>query len=381
MGLFDGQPSAEVQLLQRQNQITAESSKQHQGLLMELLAQMMLLNQQLGREMIEESQVVTFNNNPMPISTRPGLPYTGCYVADAFSGKKLMIDGKGGAGYSITLAAGWNQLNIDSESSIYTETAGDTVTVMFVWCNQNRNVSTTVVQNGGSVQATIVGTPTFQPVDSTGASFFTSGNPGYTETSIMGSNAINAALKMLTTSNTATPLPAVSCREITLIGLKKNGGTVYVGGSDVLHVDAPSTAPSLATSTTGGSLPAATYYVKFTWVTANGETVASPEASITTTGTTSTITSTISSLPAGVTSANMYIATSSNSETKQGSTTSTTYTQSAALVAGSALPVADTASKYGAALDPKDSETFAINNAGLLYIFGAAGDGVSYVAV
>jgi hypothetical protein len=104
----------------------------------------------------------------------------------------------------------------------------------------------------------------------------------------------------------------------------------------------PNTTPSLTTATTGGSLAAATYYVKYTWVNANGETLASPEASITTTGSTSTITVTIPSLPTNVTSANIYISTATGTETKQGSTTSTTYTQSAALATGLSLPIYNT---------------------------------------
>lgn len=88
-----------------------------------------------------------------------------------------------------------------------------------------------------------------------------------------GSNAVNANVVSIATSNTAQQLSAVSCREITLIAQKGNSAPVYVGGSTVT----------------------------------------------------------------------------------------------------------DTA--YGIELDPKDSFTFKVDNANLLYIYGAAGDGVSYVAV
>jgi hypothetical protein len=104
----------------------------------------------------------------------------------------------------------------------------------------------------------------------------------------------------------------------------------------------PSAAPTLATATTGGLLPAATYYVVYTWVNAVGETLVSAEANIVTTGSTSTITVTIPALPSGATSANIYISTATGTETKQGSTATTTYTQTAALVAGAAKPVANT---------------------------------------
>lgn len=52
----------------------------------------------------------------------------------------------------------------------------------------------------------------------------------------------------------------------------------------------PSSAPTLATATTGGTVAAGTYQVVVTYVSATGETVASSSASITTTGSTSTIT-------------------------------------------------------------------------------------------
>ncbi len=105
-------------------------------------------------------------------------------------------------------------------------------------------------------------------------------------------------------------------------------------------------ASNITTATTGGSLTAATYYVKYTWVTSFGETQASPERSIVVpTGTsTNTITVTLPAFPANVTSANIYISTATGTETKQGSTATTTYTQTAALVAGSGQPSSNTAS-------------------------------------
>lgn len=126
-------------------------------------------------------------------------------------------------------------------------------------------------------------------------------------------------------------------------------GTGLVTGVRPSAIANPASAPTLATATTGGSLAAATYYVKYTWVNINGETVGSGETSVTTTGTTSTVTVTLPAFPVGVTSANVYISTSTGTETKQGSTTTTTYTQTAALAAGSALPTNNTT---GAGLTP-----------------------------
>jgi hypothetical protein len=114
----------------------------------------------------------------------------------------------------------------------------------------------------------------------------------------------------------------------------------------------PATSPTLSTAATGGSIAGGiTVYCKYTWTNANGETQASPEASISIpSGTsTNTVTVTIPSLPAGITSANIYMSTSTGTETKQGSTTGTTYTQSAALGSGASLPATNTAS-YNAPL-------------------------------
>lgn len=72
----------------------------------------------------------------------------------------------------------------------------------------------------------------------------------------------------------------------------------------------PTTAPTLATATTGGTVAAGTYQVVVTYVSATGETVASSSASITTTGSTSTITVTTpaaNGVPGGATGWNAYI--------------------------------------------------------------------------
>lgn len=112
-----------------------------------------------------------------------------------------------------------------------------------------------------------------------------------------------------------------------------------IAGSSVT-IPVPTATPTLSTATTGGLLAAGTYYVVYTWVTAKGESFSSPENSIVIPAGTSTntITVTIPSFPSGATSANIYISTATGTETKQGSTSSTTYTQTAALVAGVAQP-------------------------------------------
>jgi|SRR5579859_7182854 len=69
-------------------------------------------------------------------------------------------------------------------------------------------------------------------------------------------------------------------------GGSDNNGGGFRGGSTLA---APS-APSLSTATTGGTIAAGTYFFVVTYLDGNGETSQSAESSITTTGTTSTIT-------------------------------------------------------------------------------------------
>lgn len=96
--------------------------------------------------------------------------------------------------------------------------------------------------------------------------------------------------------------------------------------------------------------PAGTYYVKYTWVDASGETLASPEASLITDDK-NKLNITLPAFPSGVTSANIYISTATGTETLQGSTTSTEYAQKSAITTGTALPSTSTA----AAADPAET--------------------------
>ena len=113
-------------------------------------------------------------------------------------------------------------------------------------------------------------------------------------------------------------------------------------------------APSPSTAATGGTIAAGTYYFVITYVSPTGETVASAQGSVTTTGTTSTIT--IPSPPAstGATGWNAYGGTTSGSGwLLQGATNSigTALTLLAPLATGtSAPPTMGTALAVGAVL-------------------------------
>lgn len=109
--------------------------------------------------------------------------------------------------------------------------------------------------------------------------------------------------------------------------------------------------PALSNSSTGGSIPAGTYYVKMTWVTANGESLPfhTSEPNTTTTGTTSTITATnqTGTWPSGVTGINVYIGNASGQESLQATITGVSTGGSVtltSLVAGKGVPMYNTTS-------------------------------------
>lgn len=87
-------------------------------------------------------------------------------------------------------------------------------------------------------------------------------------------------------------------------------GTDLFGSQLVVAVDAalaPPTAPSLSTAASGGTVAAGTYGAEITYVNDNGETVASAPASVTTTGSTSTITISSPAAVAGATGWYAYV--------------------------------------------------------------------------
>lgn len=101
-------------------------------------------------------------------------------------------------------------------------------------------------------------------------------------------------------------------------------------------------APTVTASGTGSTLPAGTYFVTYTWVNSNGATTKSAESSVTTIAGQNVVV-TIPALPFGATRADIYIGTTTGTGTLQGNTTTTSYTKSNALVAGSAFPASNTA--------------------------------------
>jgi hypothetical protein len=114
--------------------------------------------------------------------------------------------------------------------------------------------------------------------------------------------------------------------------------------AEAAHSHAATASTSAATlSAVAGSatLPTGTYYVKYTYVTDRGETAASAESSLAITlGQNLQIV--VPALPSHASSINIYISSSTNTETLQVNTTSTTYDQSLPLVTGVAYPTTTT---------------------------------------
>lgn len=122
--------------------------------------------------------------------------------------------------------------------------------------------------------------------------------------------------------------------------------TISVGGTT--EPSAPLTSPAAPTlgSTAGGSLGATTYYVKITYVGPTGETLGSTEANLAVAAN-NVLTVTSPSALTGATGWNVYVSTTTNTETKQNGGTpiaiGTNWTEpTSGLVAGSALPGSNT---------------------------------------
>lgn len=108
---------------------------------------------------------------------------------------------------------------------------------------------------------------------------------------------------------------------------------------NVVGLPDPLTTPIMATNTGSGTLPAGTYYVKIAYTGTPGDSIASPEGTVSLSGTGTVIVNAPTVQPASATGYKVYIGTTSGSETLQGTVTGwTNYSQSSALSAGSNPP-------------------------------------------
>ncbi len=143
----------------------------------------------------------------------------------------------------------------------------------------------------------------------------------------------------------------------------------------------PTAAPSVSTATTGGSIAAGTYYLGYTYTTAAGQTVLSPTAAVTTTGTTSTITLTTPALPSGCTGITAYEGAAANATILALASTTNTATLTTLPSGSLPAPVTNTA----VAGDPwsKDFPIVAVNplDASLFGLTGVATPATDATAV
>ncbi|WP_054028138.1 hypothetical protein [Bacillus sp. FJAT-28004] len=123
-----------------------------------------------------------------------------------------------------------------------------------------------------------------------------------------------------------------------------NGFVHFIAYADAAGPIAnPTTAPVLSASGTGSGLAAGTYYVHYAFLAdANGETIRSPEASITITSG-QNINVTVPAMPFGTRQTNIYMGTATGVTKRQSNTKTTAYIQSTALDTTSAnSPVSNT---------------------------------------
>jgi len=133
----------------------------------------------------------------------------------------------------------------------------------------------------------------------------------------------------------------------------RSGSIVYVGVSaqgPLIEAGAPlvnpAAAPTLSTAISGGTIPAGTYLLGYTYVTPSGETQLSPTASQVTTGAASTLLATAPALPlpTGATGINYYAGTAANALTLVGSSTANTLLLASLPAGGAAPPAVNAAS-------------------------------------
>src|SRR5215510_4287412 len=112
--------------------------------------------------------------------------------------------------------------------------------------------------------------------------------------------------------------------------------------------DAAIAAPALSSNTGSGSLGSGTYFVRYTWANATGESQPSVERSLALSSAGTLVVQAPVNVPAMATSMKVYIGTAAGTESLQGSVAVTNgvlagnYIQAVALVAGAALPASNT---------------------------------------
>lgn len=144
----------------------------------------------------------------------------------------------------------------------------------------------------------------------------------------------------------------------TAVGL--GGDTEGGNGWRVLETIAnPTAAPTLAqVANAGSTVAAATYYVKYTWVSSNGETIGNTTAASLAVTAGNNLNVTVPAFPDGVRQAKIYIGTAAGTLRLQGSLNAAgTYTRSTVIDAASALIPTESTASYSGAIAGKTGVT------------------------
>lgn len=163
----------------------------------------------------------------------------------------------------------------------------------------------------------------------------------------MGILSVNPTTNAVTLTNGTTVTPAEDVVSMLSLGQPSVDGNYF---TDALRVTQPITAPTngALTQTTSGALGATTYYVRSTWVTANGESLPSAETSLAVlANNVLNVAHPTGTAPANATGWNVYVSTSTGTETKQNTTPiavgSAWVEPNSGLITGAALPTTNTA--------------------------------------
>lgn len=153
--------------------------------------------------------------------------------------------------------------------------------------------------------------------------------------------AVNPVTNAIALTNNTTVTPVEDVMSVLRFGHPAVDGNYF---SDAIPVTQPTLAPTngALTQTAAGALPATTYYVKSTWVTASGETAPSVETSLAVLINNILHVAAPGSAPATATGWNVYVSATTGTETKQNTTPIALGTPwvepTTGLVAGAALP-------------------------------------------
>jgi hypothetical protein len=96
----------------------------------------------------------------------------------------------------------------------------------------NQVIGRTVLSDGtNSVSLTSNGSVKTLPVNGSGTEIFSTTNPA--KVFVTGATTFKGAKQSVSTAGTKVQLPSYACTKVTIVALKDNTGSIFIGGSDV----------------------------------------------------------------------------------------------------------------------------------------------------